>query len=72
MSSEIIQSVAYDNYDDFQHVNLIFSQNCKKYPHICTSSYTFIRGVAKKNKGLNLRSNREEGMDYQVAPFYSS
>jgi hypothetical protein len=28
MSSEIIQSdVAYDNYDDFQHVNLIFSQN---------------------------------------------
>jgi hypothetical protein len=27
MSSEIIiQSVAYDNYDDFQHVNLIFSQ----------------------------------------------
>jgi hypothetical protein len=27
MRSEIIQSVAYDNYDDFQHVNLIFSQN---------------------------------------------
>jgi len=27
MSSEIIQSVAYDNYDDFQHINLIFSQN---------------------------------------------
>jgi hypothetical protein len=26
MSSEIIQSVAYDNYDDFQHVNFIFSQ----------------------------------------------
>jgi hypothetical protein len=26
MSNEIIQSVAYDNYDDFQHVNLIFSQ----------------------------------------------
>jgi hypothetical protein len=26
MSSEIIQSVAYDNYDDFQHVNLIVSQ----------------------------------------------
>jgi hypothetical protein len=24
MSSEIIQSVAYDNYDDFQHVNFIF------------------------------------------------
>jgi hypothetical protein len=24
MSSEIIQSVAYDKYDDFQHVNLIF------------------------------------------------
>jgi hypothetical protein len=23
---EIIQSVAYDNYDDFQHVNFIFSQ----------------------------------------------
>jgi hypothetical protein len=26
MSSEIIQSVAYDNYDDPQHVNFIFSQ----------------------------------------------
>jgi hypothetical protein len=24
MNSEIIQSVAYDNYDDFQHVNVIF------------------------------------------------
>jgi len=27
MSNEIIQSVAYDNYDDFQHVNFIFSHN---------------------------------------------
>jgi len=27
MSSEFIQSVAYDNYDDFQHANFIFSQN---------------------------------------------
>jgi hypothetical protein len=27
MSNEIIQSVAYDNYDDFQHINIIFSQN---------------------------------------------
>jgi hypothetical protein len=28
MCSEIIQSVAYDNYDDdFQHVNFIFWQN---------------------------------------------
>jgi hypothetical protein len=27
MSSEIIQNVAYDNYDDFQHINFIFSQN---------------------------------------------
>jgi len=26
MSSEIIQSVAYDDYDDYQHVNLVFSQ----------------------------------------------
>jgi hypothetical protein len=26
MSSKIIQNVAYDNYDDFQHVNFIFSQ----------------------------------------------
>jgi hypothetical protein len=26
MSGEIIQGVAYDNYDDFQHVNFIFSQ----------------------------------------------
>jgi hypothetical protein len=29
MSSEIIQSIACDNYDDFQHVNFIFS--LKKY-----------------------------------------
>jgi hypothetical protein len=27
MSSEINESVTNDNYDDFQHVNLIFSQN---------------------------------------------
>jgi hypothetical protein len=27
MNSEIIQSVTSDNYDDFQHVNFIFSQN---------------------------------------------
>jgi hypothetical protein len=27
MSSEIIQIVAYDNYDDFQHGDFIFSQN---------------------------------------------
>jgi hypothetical protein len=26
MSSEIIQNVAYDNYDDFQHVNFLFPQ----------------------------------------------
>ncbi len=26
MSSEIIQSVAYDNYDDFQQVNLYFHE----------------------------------------------
>jgi hypothetical protein len=26
MSSEIIQNVAYDNYHNFQHVNVIFSQ----------------------------------------------
>jgi len=25
--SEIIQGVAYNNYDDFQHANFIFSQN---------------------------------------------
>jgi hypothetical protein len=24
MNSEIIQNVAYDNYDDFQHDNFIF------------------------------------------------
>jgi len=27
MSSESIHIVTYDNYDDFQHVNFIFSQN---------------------------------------------
>jgi hypothetical protein len=26
MSSEIIQNVMYENTDDFQHVNFIFSQ----------------------------------------------
>jgi hypothetical protein len=26
MSVEIIESVAYDNYDDVQHINFIFSQ----------------------------------------------
>jgi len=26
MSNEIIHSLAYANYDDFQHVNFIFSQ----------------------------------------------
>jgi hypothetical protein len=31
MSNEIIQSVAYDNYDDFQHVSFIFSQNFIHY-----------------------------------------
>jgi hypothetical protein len=27
MSSEIIHNVAYNNYDDFQHVNFIFFTN---------------------------------------------
>ncbi len=27
MSNEIIRTVAYDNYDDFQHINFIFLQN---------------------------------------------
>jgi hypothetical protein len=27
MSNEITQSVAYNNYDDFQHVNFIFFKN---------------------------------------------
>jgi hypothetical protein len=27
MNSEIIQNVAYDNYDDFQHDNFILSHN---------------------------------------------
>jgi hypothetical protein len=26
MNSEITQSVGYDDYDDFQHINFIFSQ----------------------------------------------
>jgi hypothetical protein len=28
MNSEIIQNVAYDNYDDFKHDDFIFSQIC--------------------------------------------
>jgi hypothetical protein len=32
MSSEIMQSVTYDNYDDFQIVNFVFSQkNCSLF-----------------------------------------
>ncbi len=27
MRNEIIQNVAHDNYDDFQHINVILSQN---------------------------------------------
>jgi hypothetical protein len=27
VSNEIIPSVVYDNYDDFQHINVLFSQN---------------------------------------------
>jgi hypothetical protein len=27
MSNEIIQIVAYDHYADFEHINIIFSQN---------------------------------------------
>jgi hypothetical protein len=27
MNSEIIPNIAYDNYDDFQHDNFMFSQN---------------------------------------------
>jgi hypothetical protein len=27
MSSDIIQNAVYDNYDDFQCVNFLFSQN---------------------------------------------
>jgi hypothetical protein len=26
MNSEIIHIITYDNYDDFQHVNFIFTQ----------------------------------------------
>jgi len=31
MSSEIIQNVAYDNYDDFQHVNWCFAEGLSAY-----------------------------------------
>jgi hypothetical protein len=31
MSSEIMMSIAYDDYDDFQHVNFIVSQNSFHY-----------------------------------------
>jgi hypothetical protein len=27
MSNEITESITYDNYDDFQHINAIFPQN---------------------------------------------
>jgi hypothetical protein len=31
MSTEIIQGVAYDNYDEFQHVNFIFQKISLQY-----------------------------------------
>jgi hypothetical protein len=31
MSNEINQSVAYDNYDDFQHLKFIFHKNSFLY-----------------------------------------
>jgi len=31
MSCEIIQNVVYDNYDNFQHGNVIFSKNIFHY-----------------------------------------
>jgi hypothetical protein len=30
MNSEIIQNVTYDNYDNFQHVNFLFSRQKNK------------------------------------------
>jgi hypothetical protein len=27
VNSEIIQTISYDNYDGFQHVNFVFPQN---------------------------------------------
>jgi hypothetical protein len=41
MNSEIIQNVANDNYDDFQHVKLLFSQ--KNSFHYLKINFTILR-----------------------------
>jgi hypothetical protein len=43
MSSEIIQNVAYDNYDDFQHVDFIFSQNLISLFWVLFNNDTYFR-----------------------------
>jgi hypothetical protein len=50
MSSEIIQHVAYENYDDFQHVNFIFAQN-----FITHVSQYYSRGLFNDGAGLRVR-----------------
>jgi hypothetical protein len=35
VNSEIIQTMSYDNYDDFQHVNFVFSQKKNHYFKDC-------------------------------------
>jgi hypothetical protein len=51
MSSEIIQSVTYDNYNDFQYANFIFSQFSFHYFEGClVMKLTLGKKVAKMNK----------------------
>jgi len=50
MNSEIIQNVAYDNYDHFQHDDFIFPQNF-------ISLYFFERAQTDKSSPLSIMPN---------------
>jgi hypothetical protein len=52
MSSEIIQNVAYDNYDDFQHFNFLFSQNFISLFWGLFNDQTDLRGKVLQHKHL--------------------
>jgi hypothetical protein len=52
MSNEIIQCVAYDNSDDFQHINIIFSQ---KFISLCL-------GLFNNKTDLRVRYHRNVGI----------
>jgi hypothetical protein len=74
MSSEIIKCVAYDNYDDFQRFNFIFSQKIislfqglfnhetdirVRYSNVSKCNIEILEKKTPKNKNVKLTSNYE-------------